>query len=101
MAQISIAVPVYNGEAMLGDALECLRIQSFTDFEVVILFLQNRRGNVAVGFAFSHRFIGGQLGIRVKIAVLDGRPLKSCLIQFGHETSIDLELPGSVAGFVR
>jgi glycosyltransferase involved in cell wall biosynthesis len=37
MTQISIAVPVYNSETMLREALECLRTQTFRDFEVLIL----------------------------------------------------------------
>ena len=55
MAQISIAVPVYNGEAMLGDALECLRIQSFTDFEVVILDNASTDATRAIAQSFVDR----------------------------------------------
>ena len=36
MPRVAIGVPVYNGGALLRDALECLRTQSFQDFEVVI-----------------------------------------------------------------
>lgn len=36
MARVGIGVPVYNGGPMLADSLECLRTQSFEDFEVVI-----------------------------------------------------------------
>ena len=36
MARVGIGVPVYNGGLMLADSLECLRTQSFEDFEVVI-----------------------------------------------------------------
>ena len=36
MARVGIAVPVRNGGALLVEALECLRTQTFEDFEVVI-----------------------------------------------------------------
>ena len=36
MPRVGIGVPVYNGGATLAEALECLRTQSFEDFEVVI-----------------------------------------------------------------
>jgi glycosyltransferase involved in cell wall biosynthesis len=36
MPQVSIGLPVYNGEKYLADALESLLAQSFTDFEIVI-----------------------------------------------------------------
>lgn len=36
MARVGIGVPVYNGGPVLADSLECLRTQSFEDFEVVI-----------------------------------------------------------------
>ena len=36
MARVGIGVPVYNGGALLAQSLECLRTQSFEDFEVVI-----------------------------------------------------------------
>lgn len=36
MARVGIGVPVYNGAAMLAESLECLRTQTFEDFEVVI-----------------------------------------------------------------
>src|SRR5210317_222486 len=36
MARVGIGVPVYNGGPLLAESLECLRTQSFEDFEVVI-----------------------------------------------------------------
>lgn len=36
MARVGIGVPVYNGASMLAQSLECLRTQTFEDFEVVI-----------------------------------------------------------------
>ena len=36
MPQVSIGLPVYNGEKYLAGALESLLAQSFTDFEIVI-----------------------------------------------------------------
>ena len=36
MARVGIGVPVYNGGALLRQSLECLRMQTFEDFEVVI-----------------------------------------------------------------
>lgn len=36
MARVSIGVPVFNGGQILRESLECLRTQSFEDFEVTI-----------------------------------------------------------------
>ena len=36
MARVGIGVPVYNGGPLLAESLECLRTQTFEDFEVVI-----------------------------------------------------------------
>ncbi len=36
MARVGIGVPVYNGSRCLAESLECLRTQTFEDFEVVI-----------------------------------------------------------------
>lgn len=36
MARVSIGVPVFNGGSVLRDSLECLRTQTFEDFEVTI-----------------------------------------------------------------
>ena len=55
MTAISIAVPVYNGEAMLHDALECLRTQTFGDFEVVILDNASTDGTRAIAQSFVDR----------------------------------------------
>lgn len=52
MTEISIAVPVYNGEAMLRKALECLRIQTFRDFEVIILDNASTDGTRAIAQSF-------------------------------------------------
>lgn len=36
MAQVTIGIPVYNGEAMIRECLVCLQRQTFTDFKVLI-----------------------------------------------------------------
>lgn len=36
MTAITIAVPVFNGEAMIRQSLECLKSQTFKDFEVLV-----------------------------------------------------------------
>ena len=36
MTQVSIGIPVYNGDKYLPDALDSLLAQSFKDFEIVI-----------------------------------------------------------------
>ncbi len=52
MTQISIAVPVFNGETMLREALECLRAQTFRDFEVLILDNCSTDGTHAIAQSF-------------------------------------------------
>jgi glycosyltransferase involved in cell wall biosynthesis len=34
--RVSIGLPVYNGETYLAEAIECIRAQTFDDFEVII-----------------------------------------------------------------
>ncbi|MCA0255493.1 MAG: glycosyltransferase [Proteobacteria bacterium] len=36
MARVTIGIPVYNGEAMIGECLDSILAQSFTDYHVVI-----------------------------------------------------------------
>lgn len=36
MTRLTIGVPVYNGDAFLSDALECLRTQTFEDIEILV-----------------------------------------------------------------
>ena len=36
MTAITIAVPVFNGEAMIRQSLDCLKYQTFKDFEVIV-----------------------------------------------------------------
>ncbi|MFN4230105.1 glycosyltransferase family 2 protein [Parvibaculum sp.] len=53
MTQISIGVPVFNGAKSLDAVLECLRVQTFTDFEVIISDNGSTDGSkeIAAGFA--------------------------------------------------
>jgi glycosyltransferase involved in cell wall biosynthesis len=37
MPTVSVAMPVFNGEAYIGQALECIADQSFRDIEVIVL----------------------------------------------------------------
>ena len=37
MAAVTIAVPVYNGEALIGEALRCLQDQTLHDLEIIVL----------------------------------------------------------------
>jgi glycosyltransferase involved in cell wall biosynthesis len=37
MPRVSIAMPVYNGEEFVGEAVESLLVQTFTDFELVVV----------------------------------------------------------------
>ena len=36
MARVTIGIPVYNGEDMIGECLDCLERQTFKDFKVII-----------------------------------------------------------------
>ena len=37
MAEISVVVPIYNGEQYLEEALNSIALQSFKDFEVILV----------------------------------------------------------------
>lgn len=53
MPRVAIAMPVYNGGHLLGESLECLRTQTYQDFEVNIFDngSTDETNNVANGFA--------------------------------------------------
>ena len=36
MPAVTIGVPVYNGDALLDECLQCLAAQTFRDFEVLV-----------------------------------------------------------------
>jgi glycosyltransferase involved in cell wall biosynthesis len=53
MPRVAIAMPVYNGGYLLGESLECLRTQTYRDFEVRIFDngSTDETSDVANGFA--------------------------------------------------
>jgi len=53
MARVGIGVPVYNGGELLRASLECLRTQTFEDFEVVISdnASSDQTAEICTGFA--------------------------------------------------
>ncbi|HWG06323.1 MAG TPA: glycosyltransferase family 2 protein, partial [Beijerinckiaceae bacterium] len=55
MAVVTIAVPVYNGEALIGEALRCLQDQSLRDLEIIVLdnASTDRTADIAEEFAQS------------------------------------------------
>jgi glycosyltransferase involved in cell wall biosynthesis len=48
MPRVSIALPVYNGEAFVGGAIESLLGQTFTDFELAIVDNASTDGTTAI-----------------------------------------------------
>ena len=37
MPKVSVVMPVYNGEAYIGEAIDSVLSQTFTDFELIIV----------------------------------------------------------------
>ena len=60
--KISVIIPVYNAEKYLGVCLESLLIQTFTDFEIIIVDDYSTDSSVAVAESYLERF-GGRLKI--------------------------------------
>jgi glycosyltransferase involved in cell wall biosynthesis len=52
MAEVSIGVPVFNGMPLLRDSLQCLRAQTFADFEVLIFDNASSDGTAAIAADF-------------------------------------------------
>ena len=48
MPRVSIGLPIYNGENFLGDAVESLLAQTFTDFELVLVDNASTDGTAAM-----------------------------------------------------
>lgn len=55
MAAVSIGVPVYNGAATLRSALECLRVQTFTDIEIIVSDNGSTDGSREIAAEFADR----------------------------------------------
>ncbi len=55
MPKVSIAVPVFNGEAYLGEALACLEAQTFSAFEVVVCDNASTDRTAAIAGEFATR----------------------------------------------
>ena len=53
--QLTIGLPVYNGEKYLGEALDCLLGQSFADFEIIICDNASTDGTSAICAAYLRR----------------------------------------------
>ena len=55
MPQVSIGVPVHNGEAYLAEAIESLLAQTFSDFEIVISDNASTDGTPAICEAYQNK----------------------------------------------
>jgi glycosyltransferase involved in cell wall biosynthesis len=53
--RVSIGIPVYNGEAVLGRALDSLLAQTFTDFEIVVADNASEDGTQALCEDYARR----------------------------------------------
>ena len=53
VAAISIGTPVYNGEPLVREALECLTRQTFSDFELIVSDNCSTDGTLAIVEAFA------------------------------------------------
>ena len=58
MPRVSIGMPVYNGERYVGEAVEGLLAQTFTDFELVIVdnASSDRTSEICRAFAARRNF---------------------------------------------
>ena len=63
--KISVIIPVYNAEKYLGVCLESLLIQTFTDFEVIVVDDCSTDNSVAIAESYLEKFSG-----RLKIITL-------------------------------
>ncbi|MBQ7454701.1 MAG: glycosyltransferase [Selenomonadaceae bacterium] len=64
--KISVIVPIYNAEKFLPVCLESLAIQTFTDFEVIVVDDCSTDSSVAIAESFTEKFCG-----RLKIISLE------------------------------
>ena len=53
MPQVSVIMPVYNGERFLGDAIESVLSQTFSDFEFIIVDDCSRDSSAEIATAFA------------------------------------------------
>ena len=60
--EVSVIIPLYNAEKFLGVCLESLLIQTFTDFEVIVVDDCSTDSSVAIAKSYVERF-GGRLKI--------------------------------------
>src|SRR3954454_16562929 len=55
MARVSVVVPIYNVERYVGECLQSIADQTFSDLEVVMVDDGSTDGRAAVAEAFAHR----------------------------------------------
>ena len=60
--KVSVVIPLYNAEKYLGVCLESILIQTFTDFEVIVVDDCSTDSSVAIAESYVERF-GGRLKI--------------------------------------
>ena len=59
---VSVVIPMFNAEKYLGVCLESILIQTFTDFEVIVVDDRSTDNSIAVAESFLERF-GGRLKV--------------------------------------
>ncbi len=55
MAAITVGVPIYNGGDLLRRSLENLRQQSFEDFEIIVLDIDDTDDTVQAAWSIARR----------------------------------------------
>ncbi|MBR0262196.1 MAG: glycosyltransferase family 2 protein [Selenomonadaceae bacterium] len=62
LPKISVIIPLYNAEKYIGDCLESLLVQTFQDFEVIVVDDCSTDNSVAIVQSYAEKF-GGRLKI--------------------------------------
>lgn len=104
MARVTVGVPVYNGGEMLRESLECLRTQTFEDFEVLIgdNASEDQTGAICAEFAardgrFHHVRRAGNIGSLPNFADLRKRADTELFMWRAHD---DLSAPNFIETLV-
>ena len=64
---VSVVIPMYNAEKYIGDCLDSILTQTFTDYEVIVVDDASTDKSRDIVKSYLPKFNGGLLTVKIKL----------------------------------